>query len=78
MQPNKWPVFTQDEAEEACPYGSDCSYAQIPACTLATIFQQCSIYRDKLIGVPERPPERPDNRKSHLAEQIDKFKGPNS
>lgn len=42
--------FTQQEAEEQCPAGKECSYAEVGACTLADLSGEeppvCSLLRD--------------------------------
>lgn len=62
-------VFPHDKARELCPHGGDCKYAQIPACTIASVYQQCSIYRDRMTQTLNKP------QNDHFANEMDKFKG---
>jgi len=68
MKPN---VFPFDKAREECPQAEGCKYAQIPACTLASIYERCSIYKQKALEATETAPVQT----SHFASVLDKFKG---
>lgn len=71
--------FTQQEAREHCPHAEDCSYAQIPACTIASIFKRCSIYRDAYAERVREVVESTDspNPGPALADKFNAFKGVN-
>jgi len=60
-------IFPYEKCRELCPEGEDCEYAQIPACTIASIYESCWLYKRRMLEIAEG--------KDPLADKMDRFKG---
>jgi len=47
--------MSQAEAAKDCPLAVECDYAEIGACTLAKIYENCSLFKGKIKALQDKP-----------------------